>query len=227
MKKILFLVAILISSTSYSQELDKNYLDSLPDSVRADIEDKMDARDRVEEPVYRRASTFIDKDEDEDEEDNISTFLFGSNFFDVMQTSFMPVNEPNLDPSYILDFGDTLEIQLVGQKNEIDTFTIMRDGSINLPDIGKIFLSGLPMSDASSLIKARINSSYIGTNAYISLKNIRDINVLVVGNAFNPGIYTLNGNSNMLHALSMAGGINDIGSYRNIDLIRAAIFKKY
>tara|TARA_B100001063_G_scaffold246653_1_gene286762 strand:- start:246 stop:1997 length:1752 start_codon:yes stop_codon:yes gene_type:complete len=221
MKKILFLVAILISSTSYSQELDKNYLDSLPDSVRADIEDKMDARDRVEEPVYRRASTFIDKDEDEDEEDNISTFLFGSNFFDVMQTSFMPVNEPNLDPSYILDFGDTLEIQLVGQKNEIDTFTIMRDGSINLPDIGKIFLSGLPMSDASSLIKARINSSYIGTNAYISLKNIRDINVLVVGNAFNPGIYTLNGNSNMLHALSMAGGINDIGSYRNIDLIRA------
>lgn len=218
MKKIFFLVVLLISSTSHSQELDEAYLNSLPDSVRADIEDKIDARDRVEEPVYRRASTFIDKD---DEDYATGTFLFGSNFFDVIQTSFMPVNEPNLDPSYILDFGDTLEIQLVGQKDEIDTFTIMRDGSINLPDVGKIFLSGLPISEASNLIKAKINSSYIGTNAYISLKNIRDINILIVGNAFNPGIYTLNGNSNMLHALSMAGGINDIGSYRSIDLVRA------
>ena len=53
------------------------------------------------------------------------------------------------------------------------------------------------------------------------LKILRDINVLIVGNAYNPGIYTLNGNSSMLHAISMAGGINDIGSYRNINLIRS------
>ena len=43
---------------------------------------------------------------------------------------------------------------------------------------------------------------------------------MITGNAYNPGIYTLNGNSNLLHALSMAGGINDNGSYRKIDLIR-------
>ena len=50
----------------------------------------------------------------------------------------------------------------------------------------------------------------------MTLSEIRDINVLISGNAFNPGIYTLNGNSNILHALSMAGGINKYGSYRNI-----------
>jgi polysaccharide export outer membrane protein len=44
--------------------------------------------------------------------------------------------------------------------------------------------------------------------------------VLITGNAYNPGIYTLNGNSNLLHALSMAGGIDEKGSYRQIDLIR-------
>ena len=54
-----------------------------------------------------------------------------------MQTSFMPINEPNLDSSYILDFGDVLEIQLVGQKDIIESFSINRDGSINLLDIGK------------------------------------------------------------------------------------------
>ena len=217
MKKIFLFSCLIVSAAIYSQELDEAYLQSLPESVRTDVLNKIEAKEDLDKPIYRRASTFIDKDKDE-EVDNI---LFGSDFFDVMQTSFMPINEPNLDSSYVLDFGDVLEIQLIGQKDLIDNYSINRDGSINLPDIGRINLSGLSLNDASNLIKAKVSSAYIGTEAYISLKNIRDINVLIVGNAYNPGIYTLNGNSNMLHAISMAGGINDIGSYRNINLIRS------
>ena len=216
MKKIFLLAFLVLAATIYSQELDEDYLQSLPEDIRSDVLNKIESKENLDKPVYRRASTFIDKDEDIN-----TTLLFGSNFFDVMQTSFMPINEPNLDSSYILDFGDVLEIQLIGQKNIIESFLINRDGSINLLDIGKLNLSGLSLNDASNLIKAKVNSAYIGTEAYISLKNIRDINVLIVGNAYNPGIYTLNGNSNMLHAISMAGGINDIGSYRNINLIRS------
>ena len=219
MKKIFLLACLVVSAAIYSQELDEAYLQSLPEDVREDVLNKIEAKDDLDKPVYRRASTFIDKDKDKDKD--IYNILFGSDFFDVMQTSFMPINEPNLDSSYVLDFGDVLEIQLIGQKDQIDNYSINRDGSINLPDIGRLNLSGLSLNDASNLIKAKVSSAYIGTEAYISLKNIRDINVLVVGNAYNPGIYTLNGNSNMLHALSMAGGINDIGSYRNINLIRS------
>ena len=214
MKKIFLPALLLLSTIIYSQELDETFLESLPESVRQDIEGKIDAKADLEKPIYRRASTFIDKDVNK-------TKLFGSDFFDVMQTSFMPINEPNLDASYILDFGDVLEIQLIGQKDVTDTYAIARDGSINLPDIGKLNLSGLSLNDASDLIKAKVNASFIGENAFISLKNVRDINILIVGNAYNPGIYTLNGNSNMLHALSMAGGINEIGSYRNISLVRS------
>ena len=210
---------LLTSIVSYSQELDESYLASLPETVREDLEKKMEAEEGLEEPVYRRASTFVDKDKDQD--DDYTRSLFGEDFFDVMQTSFMPINEPNLDSSYTLDFGDVLEIQLIGQKDSTDSYAISRDGSINLSDIGKLNLAGLSLNDASSLIKGKVNSSYIGTTAFISLKNVRDINILIVGNAYNPGIYTLNGNSNMLHALSMAGGINDIGSYRNISLVRS------
>jgi protein involved in polysaccharide export with SLBB domain len=219
MKKTFLLAFLVVSTTIYSQELDEAYLQSLPESVREDVLNKIEAKDDLDEPVYRRASTFIDKDKDKDKD--INNTLFGSNFFDVMQTSFMPINEPNLDSSYILDFGDVLEIQLIGQKDQIDNYSINRDGSINLPDIGRLNLSGLSLNDASKLIKAKVSSALIGTEAYVSLKNIRDINVLIVGNAYNPGIYTLNGNSNMLHAISMAGGINDIGSYRDINLIRS------
>ncbi len=207
-----------------AQELDDEFLESLPKDVRDDVLERMELKKNTEQPVYRRASTSIDK-ENENGLDRFSggTKLFGSDFFDTVQTSFMPVNEPNLDSSYILDFGDVLEIQFLGQENSINSYSILRDGSINLPDIGKVNLSGLSLDDASSLIKAKVSSAFIGTEVYISLKNVRDISILIAGNAYNPGIYTLNGNANILHALSMAGGMNEIGSYRKIDHIRNGI----
>ncbi len=221
MKKFLFAVIFLslcVSSQDF-QDFDDEYLDSLPESIKEDVLEKMEAQEGFEKPNYRRASTMINKDIEELEL-IMESEIFGKNFFDTIQTSFMPINDPNLDGNYILDFGDVLEINLIGQEDSIDEYQIKRDGSINLPDVGKINLSGLTLTEGSDLIKAKISQTFIGTQAFISLVNIRDINVVISGNAFNPGIYTLNGNSNMLHALSMAGGINEYGSYRNIQLIR-------
>jgi protein involved in polysaccharide export with SLBB domain len=214
MKKIFLSTLFLFSTTiSYSQELDEAYLASLPENVREDVLDKIADREIEDSPIYRRPSSMIKKPLD-------NSNRFGAKIFNMMQTSFMPINEPNFDSSYVLGFGDILEIQLVGQKNSIDELSVKRDGSINISEIGKIFVAGLTLESASSLIKNKISNSYIGIEAFVTLVNIRDIQVLITGNAYNPGIYTLNGNSNILHALSMAGGIEDKGSYRKIDLIR-------
>ena len=132
----------------------------------------------------------------------------------------MPINEPNLDNNYILDFGDELKIQLTGQKDFIERFVINRDGSINIDEVGKINLMGLGLEEAINLIRTKVQNKYVGTDAFVTLVNVRDVNVLVSGNAFNPGVYTLNGNSNILHAISVAGGIDEFGSYREINLIR-------
>jgi len=120
----------------------------------------------------------------------------------------------------MLDVGDILQIQLVGQNDYIEDFLISSDGSINLPDIGKIIVAGLSLNDTSMLIKSKVNSAFISTEAFISLSEIRDVNILVTGNAQNPGIYTLTGNSNILHAISAAGGISEFGSLREINLLR-------
>jgi protein involved in polysaccharide export with SLBB domain len=213
MKKIFLSVFLIVSTGLYSQELDEAYLASLPESVRTDVLDKIADRDVKDTPVYRRPSSMIKKP-------SIGSDRFGAQIFDMMQTSFMPINEPNFDSSYVLDFGDILEIQLVGQKNSIDELSIKRDGSINISEIGKVSVAGLSLESASTLIKNKITNAYIGIEAFVTLVNIRDIQVLITGNAFNPGIYTLNGNSNLLHALSMAGGVDDTGSYRKIDFIR-------
>jgi len=217
MKKILLSSLFLASAIVYSQELDLDeaYLSSLPESVKQDVLDKIDEKEAKNAPAYRRPSSMINKPEPVEESSR-----FGAKIFDMMQTSFMPINEPNFDSSYVLDFGDTLEIQLIGQKNSIEELSVKRDGSINISEIGKIFVAGLSLDAVNSLIKNKISNAYIGTEPFVTLVNIRDIQVLITGDAYNPGIYTLNGNSNILHALSMAGGIDENGSFRQIDLIR-------
>jgi len=234
----------LISLSLVAQELDQDFLDSLPDDIKNDLTNKNSKTQESSSENYRPYlnSSKLNKDESllmlkqrleydlQELEQRLGsdnrlvaeeeTKLYGADFFNTFQTTYMPINEPNPDSGYSLDIGDILEIQLVGQSNYIEDFPVKRDGSINLPDIGKINIAGLSISQASKLIKSKINSAFIGTEAFISLSNIRDVNILVSGNAQNPGIYTLSGNSNILHALSVSGGINKYGSLREINLIR-------
>ena len=236
-------MSFLIISVS-AQELDEDFLNSLPDDVRKDLENKNSLQGKNSQETYRPylySSKLSQTEELLSLKDRLELDLlelerrlnsgndlnidkelklFGSDFFNTFQTSFMPINEPNPDSGYTLDVGDVLKIQLVGQNEYIEEFSINRDGSINLPDVGKVIVAGLSLNEASQLIKSKINSAMIGADAFITLAEIRDVNILVSGNAQNPGIYTLTGNSNILHAISAAGGISEFGSLREINLIR-------
>ena len=195
------------------QDLDDSFLKSLPDDIASDLLDRSQSKISSEQNQYRRPSTFIDKPEE-------NSNRFGVQVFSMMQTSLMPINEPNFDSSYILDFGDQLELQLTGQESSITTLNIKRDGSVNIIDIGKIFLAGLSLNEAGNLIKSKIGESFIGVESYLTLVNVRDIQIIMAGNVYNPGAYVLNGNSNIFHALSVSGGPSEFGSFRSIDLIR-------
>ncbi len=238
------ILSLLIVASLSSQELDEDFLDSLPDDIKKDLIDKntrqgVNAKENYKPYLYSsklsQAEEFIDLKErleldllelerrislNENLDASEGLKLYGSDFFDTFQTSFMPINEPNPVSDYSLDIGDVLNIQLVGQLDNIDDYIINGDGSISIEEIGKINVAGLTLSEASALIKLKISSLYVGIDAYISLSEIRDVNVLITGNAENPGIYTLTGNSNILHAISAAGGISEFGSYREINLIR-------
>ena len=243
MKKSLFTLFLLTPLISGAQDLDKAFLESLPKSVQADIEKQSKDSADNENPVYRsiESQTELEKQNLEDLKNRLEEDLalleeklkddkgfidkediaiFGSDFFRTYQSTYMPINEPNLNPSYILDYGDYLQVQLVGEDNQTENYKINRDGSINISNLEPIIIKGLSLEEASRIIKARINSSFIGTEAYVTLSNVRDINVLVSGNAYNPGIYTVSGNSNILHVIGVAGGISEFGSYREINLIR-------
>ena len=101
MKNFKILILLIITTSSLAQELSQEYLDSLPETVRDDVLEKVEAQQETEKPIYRKASTMIDKDLEEEEK----TGIFGEDIFDMMQSTFMPVNEPNFDgnsPSFLI-----------------------------------------------------------------------------------------------------------------------------
>ena len=244
MKKLLILSLLLPILAIVAQEFDESFIESLPDDIKEDIMNRSDEQSKAFEDNYR-ASEYSSRLQQAEELISLKTRLeadlrelekrlqsddkleispeleiFGSDFFDTFQTSFMPVNEPNPDSTYTLCIGDILNIQITGLNDFDEEIQINGDGSIFIQNIGEVVLAGLTVSEASQIIKSRVNSSFIGAEAYINLSKLRDVNVLVTGNAKNPGIYTLSGKWNILQAISVAGGINKFGSFREINLVR-------
>lgn len=232
------LFSITLPSSVKAQDFDEDFLKSLPEEVQTDLMKRKSDKEELEEDRYRRPSSYIEKKNSRkkieqlqkeldllrgellESEDDKLDIRFGSEIFSLMQTTLMPFNEPNFDGEYVLDFGDVLEIQLVGQKSDSHILPVKRDGSVSIPGVGKIFVSGLSLDNAVNTISKKIESFYTAVEAYTTLVSVRDIQVIIAGNVYSPGPYTLNGNSSLFHALAISGGPSEDGSFRQIDLVR-------
>lgn len=218
------------SSENNIMNLDQDYLQSLPESVREDVMDEIKNKQKDDKKnLLKRPSSKLLKNEVvrewedfKNKKDLINkTERYGLRLFQTMQSSFMPLNEPNFGANYIVDYGDYITINKYGSGgNEEFDLEINRDGTILIPDIGQVSLAGLNFLEASELIKRKYETTFIGADVYVSLSQIRDINVLLTGNVEFPGMYTLSGNSNVLQALNIVGGVSENGTLRNIILKR-------
>ena len=219
-----------------SSELDESFLEGLPPSVREQVEAANQVNKDEELDRLFRTDTSIEKnkfilqrlkEEIDALEQQISTNInteqglerFGLSFFRTLQSSFMPVNIPNMSGEYIVDVGDKFDIYISGEKS-IEDIDVNRDGSILIPDLGKIFVAKKRLSDVTKVVKAAASEKLIGVETEISLSSLRDMQIIVLGGVENPGIYTLSGGSNFLGAINVAGGISENGSFRNISIKR-------
>ena len=122
--------------------------------------------------------------------------------------------------SYILGPGDQLDVSLRGQENSEFIVTVDRDGRILLPKLQPIFAAGRSLDDVRQALQQAIQKAYISTQGFVTIAQLRQINVLVVGQVNNPGQQTLTGLSTILDALNLAGGIKKAGSLRDVIIIR-------
>jgi protein involved in polysaccharide export with SLBB domain len=235
MKKILLALMFISPLLIFSQELDgvgsmdKDFLDSLPESVRADVMAEMQSKnENSDKNLQSRPSSSIStletvkKWEDFNKKQSLlnKSERYGLTLFNSMQSSFMPLNEPNFGMNYVVDYGDFINIELFGTQTSSHVVEVKRDGTILIDEIGPLLVSGLNFEQVTNVIKKKYSKAFIGVDAFVTLSKIRDINILVTGNVSFPGIYTLSGNSNILQALNIVGGIDENGSIRNIVLKR-------
>ena len=81
---------------------------------------------------------------------------------------------------------------------------------------------------AVKFIENKVTSELIGTKVSVSLIDVRSINVYLLGEAFQPGVYTMSGLSNVTSALFISGGVNESGSLREIEIRRnGKVISKY
>ena len=151
--------------------------------------------------------------------------VFGTEIFNLQKLSFEPnFNMPTPD-SYVLSAGDELLIDLWGNSEVSFTRKITPDGLLVIPSAGVVFLSGKTVEQARDLIREKMSEVYSelktgGINMRVSLGQIRSITVNIAGEAAVPGTYTLPSLATLFNAIYMAGGVNPIGSLRDITVYR-------
>ena len=102
---------------------------------------------------------------------------------------------------------------------------ISPEGSIMIAQIGPVYLNGMTISDANKHIKNAFSRKYAGmseaeTDVQVTLGQVRTIQVDILGEVATPGTFRMSPFSSVFHALYLSGGINDIGSLRNIQVLR-------
>lgn len=145
---------------------------------------------------------------------------FGLKLFAGEPSTFAPVSDIPIPSEYIVGPGDHIKIQLYGKENKEYDLMITRDGSIQFPDLGPINVAGLSFEELKTTLSKRIQQQMIGVQSSITMGKLRSIRIFIAGDAYKPGSYTVSSLSTITQALFVAGGINDIGSLRNIQLKR-------
>lgn len=181
---------------------------------------------QVVEPVPNTPEEEREKARDEKQEEqkiaakNGGLKPFGYDLFRGSPTTFAPVTEIPIPSEYTLGPGDVLRIQLWGKENKSLELPISRDGTISFPQSGPMSVAGMSFDEARQQIRKQVSEQYIGVQASVSLGELRSMRVFVLGEARNPGSYSVSSLSTITNALYVSGGIKQTGSLRNLQLKR-------
>lgn len=158
---------------------------------------------KVEEPVY-----------------------FGYNFFNTPEKFAIFDNIP-IPGNYRLGSGDQLIISIWGATQFRSRHMINREGDIFIDGVGEVNLSGMDITTAENMLKERFSEVYStlkgkrpSTFLSVSLGQLKSINISFVGEVNTPGIHAVHPFSDITTALLQVGGVDTVGSLRDIQVIR-------
>lgn len=128
---------------------------------------------------------------------------------------FLPV-----PANYVVGPGDLIRVQLFGNQNTEYELSVTRDGSIHFPEMGPVSVTGLTYGELRDELSRRVSEQFIGTQASVTVGDLRSVQVFAVGEVAKPGAYTVSALSTITGVLAAADGVARQGSLRNIQLKR-------
>ena len=146
---------------------------------------------------------------------------FGYDLFNQVPTTFAPATDIPVPPDYTIGPGDTVNVELFGQKTLRYSLVVDRNGALTIPEFGPIQVVGLDFNGVRAEITQRVASQMIGVQVSVTMGQLRSIRVFVLGDVVRPGSYTVSGLSTATNALLASGGISEVGSLRNIEVKRS------
>ena len=168
----------------------------------------------------------IDREIDEGGDGIVSARqIYGHKVFNSRALTFEPSDNLATPQNYRLGPGDEVIIDIWGTSEDPLRQTISPEGSIMISQVGPVYLNGMTIADANRHVKGIFAKKYAGvtdaeTDVQVTLGQVRTIQVDIMGEVATPGTFRLSPFSSVFHALYRAGGINSIGSLRNIQVLR-------
>lgn len=158
---------------------------------------------------------------------NMENRVYGRDIFNTRNLTFEPSVNLATPPNYRLGPGDEVIIDIWGTNQATIRDNISPDGYISIEDLGLVYLNGMTVTEANNYLRKELNKIYTGIDSEnpssqikVTLGNSRTIQVNVMGEVLQPGTYALSSFSTVFHALYRAGGVSDIGSLRDIQVVR-------
>ena len=146
--------------------------------------------------------------------------VFGRDIFNNKMLTFEPNMNIATPQNYRLGPGDAVFIDIYGASQKTVQSTVSPDGTVTIEGFGPVQVSGMTVSQANAHLRSTLGSRYSSSQIRLTVGQTRTIMVNVMGEVKAPGTYTLSAFASVFHALYMAGGVNDLGTLRNIKVYR-------
>lgn len=153
--------------------------------------------------------------------------IYGHSYLTSAGLSIIPSYNAPVPAAYVLGPGDELAIDIWGATVSHVSAIVGNDGSISVPDLGPVYLSGMTLAKAEEYLQEQLGRIYSGladsnpdTFMRLSIGRIKGVSINVSGEVATPGLYSMPSLATIPSVIYMAGGVTEKGSVRNITLFR-------
>jgi polysaccharide export outer membrane protein len=121
---------------------------------------------------------------------------------------------------YRLNPGDKLEITVWQEENLKQEVVVLPDGTISFPLVGHVPAAGKTTEDLVRLLRERLNKFIPDSEINVRLLAAEGNLIYVTGEVAHPGQFVMKGPTDVMQALSMAGGLTPFAKKNSIIILR-------